>query len=70
MLNKPFFLLFIHTAAFNAPSAKSSLEKALCFNSIFSILLLKFMECSPIVLPFLLIKKLILFFCRLPLWLK
>ena len=65
MLNKPLFFLLIHMAAFNAPSAKSSLEKAVCFNSIFSILLLKSTECLPIVFPFLVIKKLILFFCKL-----
>jgi hypothetical protein len=66
MLNKPTFFLFIHSAACSAPSAKSSLEKAVCFNSMFSILLLKSTECFPIVLPFLVIKKLTLFFCKLP----
>jgi len=40
ILNKPLFFLLIHIAAFNAPSANNSLEKAVCFNSIFSILLL------------------------------
>jgi hypothetical protein len=66
ILNKPLFFLLIHIAAFKAPSANSSLEKAVCFNSIFSILLLKRTECLPIVFPFLVIKKLILFFCKLP----
>ena len=33
---------------------------------IFSILLLKITECFPIVFPFLVMKKLILFFCRFP----
>jgi hypothetical protein len=58
--------LLIHIAAFKAPSANSSLEKAVCFSSIFSILLLKKTECLPIVFPFLVIKKLILFFCKFP----
>ena len=57
ILNKPLFFLLIHIAAFKAPSANSSLEKAVCFNSIFSILLLKRTECLPIVFPFLVIKK-------------
>ena len=66
ILNKPLFLLFIHLAAVRAPSAKICLEKATCFNSIFSVSLEKQTECLPIVFPFRVIKKLILFFFIFP----